>query len=185
MTRRLALALLVLAPGCLTVRGSVGPVFTPRGQTGMDAAVTVGAGGGLGPDHGWFVTSKIGFALAPVEKEPGLVVQAGVDYVAQVPAPAFRAGLRAGVRPVFGDEADGEALGYGTVGAAVAVFPWRRAGPRHDYSREDKLGSLFGHQRGYHGLGVELGLERLFADGTESTWLIGLALVFDMTTLPD
>lgn len=183
----LALALLSL-PACFTVRGSAGPVMTPKREVGMDATFAVGAGDGLGRDRAWFVTSEFGFGLSPVGTEPGLVLQAGVDYVSQEAAArseggiAWRAGGRLGARLVFIDEE--ETVGYNTVGAAIAIFPLNWISKGGGRASHEKIGDIFnfGDTRGYTNLGVELSAERMFSREADDAWLVSLQLVFDMNT---
>jgi hypothetical protein len=196
MLRSLPLAVLPLVAlaGCVTLRTGVGPTMTGRGQGGGEANIGFGAGGGLGEDRAWFVSERIGFALAPVEKDFGLVLQAQADYVSEEGAAhrdmgfAWRAGLRAGSRLVFVDKEDGEPVSYATIGAAVAMFPWSWAGSRGGGYENDKIGPLFPSldQRGFTNLGFELSGERNFGlDGVADQWLISLALVFEVSFLPD
>jgi hypothetical protein len=169
--------------------------MTPEREVGTELTIAMGAGNGLGKERAWFVSSKFGFALAPREKEFGLVLQASADYVSEVGAaergkgPAWRAGLRYGARPVFGEEADGEKVTYLSAGAAVAVFPWSWAGSRGgSYQENEKMGDLFGSlddQHGFLNVGFELAGERMFAKDADDAWLISLALVVEATFLPD
>lgn len=182
MSRRL-LPLLLLAgaaPGCLTGRAAIGPSFTPAGP-GLDAAVTIGAGGGAGEQRAWYVVEEIGFVISPVDREPGLLVRAGVDYLSEdddgIP---WRIGARVGGRPVVGS-----GQSYAAFGVTAALFPISRAGPAHDDSQEDKFGDFFGHQRGYRNVGLEVGVERLVSGDVPDEWLFTLRLVGELNTLPD
>ncbi len=190
MLRRACLVVAFFSlPACITLRGAAGPVMTPDGHAGVEAAIAMGAGNGLGDHRGWFVSSKFGFSLEPIDKEPGLVLQACADYVSEKGAAerdhglAWRAGARLGGRPVFVSEE--ETVGYMSVGAAVAVFPLSWAPRSYSGGGNEKMGDLFdfGDQRTYYNLGLELAAERLFSPEADDHWLLSLALVFDMSSL--
>lgn len=127
--RALALVALLLLPGCITGRLSVGPTVDMAGNVGVQGGLTFGVAKTTDSRHGVVFVERLAGGGVPSIPAGTLATQFGVDWLTEPEGDrgwGYRLGARLGPEYTFREVAPNDA-GF-ALGMAVAVFPYSRRG---------------------------------------------------------